>query len=106
MPDVDAGCIRAIDRAQRELRRGAGINVPILLLTSEISARRRDPMEVFHRADGVLDVERIRRSARHLGPDLTEKAIAGGLHDLALSAPAVRRRFYDTVFAFLSKKLP
>lgn len=103
LPDVDAGWVRAIEDAQRTLRRGAGIYVPVLVLTSTISAKRSDPMEVFHRADGVLNVRGIRRVAPRLGPDVTIETIPGGLHDLALSAPEARQRYYEAVFRFINR---
>ncbi len=105
MPDVDAGWVRAIELAQRRLRRGADIRVPILLLTSSQSAGAQDPMEKFHRADGVLAVAKIRRVGLTLGPDVTAVTVTDGLHDLALSAPEPRAAFLEAVFRFLAQRV-
>lgn len=105
MPDVDAGWVRAIERAQKRVRKGADIKVPVLVLTSAESARGKDPMEKFHRADGILNAAKIRRQALTLGDNVTVVEIHDGLHDLALSALPVRRVFYDNVFLFLDSLL-
>lgn len=104
MPDVDAGWIRAIDRAQKALRKGS-INVPVLLLHSARSAYPGDGAEKFSDADGVLNVNAIAAAGRKLGNDVTEVSIDGGLHDLVLSRPAVRREVYNTIFSWLSSTL-
>lgn len=101
MPDVDAGWVRAIEQAQRRLQRGAGIAVPVLLMTSARSAKASDDMAVFRCADGVLDVGKIRRAALALGPSIAMEEIEGGLHDLALSPPPVRKRYYSLIEKFL-----
>ncbi len=105
LPDVDAGWVRAIEKAQQALRHGAEIDIPVLVLTSEASARRGDGPEVFMHADAVLDVDRLRQAAASLGHDVEVKTIRGGLHDLALSAPKVRKEFFDEVLEFMHKKM-
>ena len=45
-------------------------------------------------ADVVLDVELIARRAVQLGPLVTVVRVVGGVHDLTLSPPPVRARFY------------
>ena len=101
MSDVDAGWIRAIDRAQKALLDG-GIKVPVLLLHSERSVRPGDPLERYHDSDGVLDVRLIAEAGRKLGPDVTEVTVRGGLHDLILSRREVRDKVYDVIFHWLS----
>ena len=51
----------------------------------------------MRRADSILDVELLARRAVQLGPVVTVVRIRDGLHDLALSAPAVRARFYAEI---------
>ena len=53
-------------------------------------------------ADIVLDVELIARRAVQLGPVVTAVRIAGGLHDLTLSAPPARARFYAEIDRWLA----
>lgn len=101
LPDVDAGWVRAIDRAQRELRHGH-IRVPVLLLHSAESVRLGDPKEKYGRADAILDVESIGRYGCELGDDVTEVTVDDGLHDLVLSARPVRERVYTDILRWLA----
>ena len=101
LPDVDTGWIRAIDNAQKELRKG-GIGVPVLLMHSARSARSGDSKERFSCSDGVLDVRSIAEAGRRLGPLVTDVTVDGGLHDLVLSRKDVRQSVYNTKFNWLS----
>ncbi|MDE5634609.1 MAG: alpha/beta hydrolase, partial [Muribaculaceae bacterium] len=67
LPPVDAGWIRAIDTAQRSLKKLRPINVPVLLLHSDSSAGRHDSLEAHHRAAAILNVESIAQAGRELG---------------------------------------
>lgn len=100
LPDPDAGWVRAIHRAQKQLRHRI-IKVPVLLMHSAESVRHGDPKEKYNCADAILDVTSISRYGRMLGPDVTEVGFAGGLHDLVLSRPAVRRQVYQTMLDWL-----
>lgn len=106
IPPVTFEWIRAIDNAQRAVRRGS-VNVPVLLLHSDKSASStRSPREMHRKADIVLDVTTMARVGRGLGPDVTDIAVRDGIHDLALSNPAVRRIYYDALFTWLADKFP
>lgn len=102
LPPVDAGWIRAIDTAQRSLKKLRPINVPVLLLHSDSTAGRHDTLEAHHCADAILNVESISKAGRELGPLVTDIAIPGGVHDLALSRPEPRAIFYATIFGWLA----
>ena len=56
------------------------------------------------RADAVLDARAISIAALGLGSDVTVTAVPGGLHDLTLSAPAVRADYYLRLFAWLNSR--
>lgn len=101
-PDVDAGWVRAIDNAQRELRHG-GINIPVLLMRSDNSVSGDRWSEAFNHGDAVLDVDDISRYGRMLGPSVSETVVVGGMHDLALSEPLVARAVYDAMFRFICR---
>lgn len=105
MPDVDAGWVRAIELGQRRIRKGAGIKVPILVVTSSRSAKRKDTMDVFRKADGVLDVNKIAAVACRLGNNVTIGRIDNGLHDLALSPKSIRGEYYKMIFDFLAMNM-
>ena len=59
-----------------------------------------------NRADGVLDVNDIRKYGRELGPDVTCAKVIGGMHDLVLSEPGVREALYRYIFGWLDRTLP
>lgn len=103
-PPVTAGWVRAITKAQKGLRNGkADIRVPILLLYSSRSVNGAEWTPEHNRADGVLDVNDIKKYGRQLGPDVTCARVDGGLHDLVLSAPEVREPLYRYIFNWLAR---
>ncbi len=104
---VEASWIRAIDKAQADLRnRIAPVEVPMLLAHSDHSLHPKQWTEACDSADVVLDVEHISRIGRTLGTNVTEAIVPGGMHDLALSAPGIRHAYYDTVLAWLRRTMP
>jgi alpha-beta hydrolase superfamily lysophospholipase len=97
---VHAGWAAAISRAQRKAQGGLSIDVPVLLAASARSYVGK-LSEAAHRADAVLNVEDMVRYGPRLGSQVTIVRIEGGLHDLTLSAPAVRAEFFDQVDRWL-----
>ena len=80
----------AVLKGQRRLRRGLGIEVPVLVLFSSRSGYGKSWSDRFRSCDTVLDVEDIRRYAPCLGGRVALREIDGALHDLVLSALPVR----------------
>lgn len=105
MPDPDLGWIRAIEHAQRQLRHRS-ISVPVLLMHSARSVRMGQSKEDYASGDAILDVDLISRYGRMLGPDVTEVAFEGGLHNLVLSREDVRRQVYATMLGWLKEHIP
>lgn len=105
LPDVDAAWIAAIERGQRQLRRGAHIDVPILLLHSNKSAGKGATRDQYRSADAILNVETLAAVGRRLGKYVTEVSIRGGLHDLLLSTHSVREEVYRVIFDWLAAVL-
>lgn len=101
LPDPDMGWVRAIHTAQRQLRRRK-ISVPILLMHSADSVRPGDGKEKYYHADAILDVDAISEYGNKLGEDVTEVSFPGGLHDLALSRPEIRRQVYTVMLDWLA----
>ncbi|MDE6120301.1 MAG: alpha/beta hydrolase, partial [Muribaculaceae bacterium] len=66
------------------------------------SVRPGASQDEFRRGDAILNVETLAEVGRRLGPDVTEVAIPGGLHDLVLSAPKVRENVYREIFSWLT----
>ena len=103
-PPVTAGWVRAITQAQKGLRNGkADIRIPILLLYSSRSVNGEEWTPEHNRADGVLDVNDIKKYGMQLGPDVICVRVEGGLHDLVLSSPEVREPLYRYIFNWLSR---
>lgn len=101
---ITTGWIRMIMNAQRSLRDNPErILVPTLLMHSARSVYGNKWTPEFQRADAVLDVDHIARYGSTLGPSLTEMTVEGGMHDLFLSAEAVRIPLYRAVFAWLNR---
>ncbi|MDE6801394.1 MAG: alpha/beta hydrolase [Muribaculaceae bacterium] len=98
-PAVSAGWIHAIESAQNWLHKHSDIRVPILLMHSLNSVDGSEASQ----GDAVLNVEHISQLGKHLGPDVEEVTINGGLHDLILSAPAARDSAYRAIFTFLKQ---
>ncbi|MFC0503032.1 alpha/beta hydrolase [Micromonospora costi] len=94
---VRAGWLGAIRTAQRQLRAGLDIPVPVLVACSTRSFRGRQWHESAGLADAVLDVEHIVRYAPRLGRHVTLARFDGGLHDLTLSGAAVREKVLTEV---------
>ncbi|NTW41318.1 MAG: alpha/beta hydrolase [Cellulomonadaceae bacterium] len=94
---VRPGWLQAILTGHAHVARGMTLPMPILMVASAHSVLAPRWREEMRAADTVLDVELLARRAVLLGPVVTVVRILGGLHDLTLSAPPVRQRFYDEV---------
>lgn len=101
---IKAGWIRAVHLGQRRVRKGLDIKVPVLLMSSDRSVRPASEWnDAYAGADIVLDVNDIQRYGLTLGPRVTPVTVAGGLHDLSLSARPARDRFYAVLSDWLQK---
>lgn len=100
---VTAGWIRAITKAQNTLKKHSDIKVPVLLLRSDVSVYGDKWNDAHQHGDAVLNVEHISQIGKTLGPCVTEDVVKGGLHDLALSEPSVRKQFFDDIFEWLDR---
>lgn len=100
---VTTGWIRAIDNAQRDLRKDLyPIKVPVLLMMSGQSISAQEWTPEVNRADAVLDVDDILYYGQHLSRDVKPIRFKGGLHDLALSSCPVRCNYYNRIFSWIS----
>ncbi|MGH3683236.1 MAG: alpha/beta hydrolase [Natronosporangium sp.] len=89
------GWLAAIQAGQRRLHAGLSIDVPVLVACSTRSYRGLRWHELARRADAVLDVADMVRWAPQLGRHVTLLRVNGGMHDLTLSAPAVRAALFS-----------
>ena len=91
---VRAGWLRAIRRGHRRLHQGLDVGAPVLVMTSARTVFATAWSEDIPTSDVVLDVRQIARWAPQLGRQVTIARIEGAVHDVYLSAPAVRERAY------------
>lgn len=98
---VTTGWITAIHKAQKKLQKGAGIEIPILLMHSDKSVGGYEWTPQQNCGDGVLDVADISKYGKKLGSKVTEVTIEDGLHDLVLSRKDVRDKVYAEMFSWL-----
>jgi alpha-beta hydrolase superfamily lysophospholipase len=94
---VRAGWLQAIMTGHGRVARGLAVEQPILMLASSRTVISPRWSEDMRHADVVLDVELLARRAVQLGSYVTVVRIRDGLHDLTLSPPPVRARFYAEV---------
>jgi alpha-beta hydrolase superfamily lysophospholipase len=99
---VRAGWLSAVMVGHAAVARGLQIDVPVFTAISDrtlISPRWSDEMRS---ADVVLDTDAIAHRAVQLGPVVTLVRVAGGMHDLTLSARPARERFYAELTRWLA----
>ena len=91
---VRAGWLRAILAGHATVAAGLAIDVPVLVCLSARTHINPRWSEDMRATDIVLDVETIARRASSLGDTVTLVRVDGGIHDLTLSAPEPRARYY------------
>lgn len=103
---VRVGWLRAVLQGHARVADGLGIDCPVLVTTSTRTTFLRRYSEEARAADTVLDVNRINAVAWRLGDVVTTARIEGGTHDLALSPPAGRERWFAAMGAWLRGYVP
>lgn len=98
---VLAGWLRAIHRAQVEIANGLQIGCPVLLMHAARSAWPTQIGADAMAADIVLNVQDMIRLAPCLSKQVSVQAIEDGIHDLCLSLPVPRQRFFDALEEWL-----
>ncbi|GAA1935117.1 alpha/beta hydrolase [Kitasatospora viridis] len=100
-----AGWLAAIQRGHQRVRRGLGLQVPVLVMasTASISKAKWDP--ALHHRDAVLRADDIVAVAPRLGRSVTVVRIEGGMHDLVLSGPEARAQVFTELDRWLKAYL-
>lgn len=94
---VRPGWLQAVLTGHATVARGLDLDVPVLVAVARTSLTGPRWREDMRRADVVLDTDLVARRAVMLGDVVTVVRIPDGIHDLALSAPHARARFYSEV---------
>jgi alpha-beta hydrolase superfamily lysophospholipase len=103
---VRAAWLYAVRRGQLRLHRGLGIDVPVLVMSSDRSVRAKSGVADLSSADAILDVEHMARWAPRLGRHVTLVRVEGGVHDLVLSAKPVRDQVFGELGRWIDGYLP
>lgn len=105
-PPIRVGWLRAVLQGQRKVAGGLGIEVPVLVLASTRTSFARRWSEDLRVVDTVLDVEQIAARAVRLGRCVVVVRVEEGMHDLVLSAPAVREQVFAEMARFTRGYVP
>jgi alpha-beta hydrolase superfamily lysophospholipase len=103
---VTVGWLNAIRRGQDRLRKGLGIDAPVLVACSTRTFRGRAWNDDLRLTDSVLDVEHIVRWAPRLGRRVTIARFDGGMHDLTLSGKDVRTEVFRELSRWVDAFVP
>ncbi|MGF1869345.1 alpha/beta hydrolase [Photobacterium indicum] len=98
---VYAGWLRSVYLAQKQVKAGLDIQVPILVMHSKYSYKPLFYTDKASMMDTVLVVDEINEYADYLGDHVTKIRVDGGLHDLVLSKSDVRTKVYTELFRWL-----
>jgi alpha-beta hydrolase superfamily lysophospholipase len=99
---VRLGWLRAVRAGHARVHRGLDVTAPVLVLSSDRSARPGEMGEDVHSADIVLDVRQIRHWATAIGKHVTYVAVPGARHDVVLSRAEARQRAYAEIERWLT----
>ena len=94
---VTVAFLDAVFSAQATVADGLRLEVPVLVLLSDKSYLHPRWSEAAERADVALDVNVVAHRALSLGSAVSVVRIANAMHDVFLSAPAVRARAYAAI---------
>lgn len=103
---VRVGWLRAVLHGHARVARGLDIDCPVLVTTSTRTSFLRRYSPKAREVDIVLDVDRISAVAWRLGNLVTLARIEGGTHDLALSGPEARQRWFEAMSIWLRAYVP
>jgi len=98
---IRAGWLRAILQGHQRVAAGLHIEAPILVLASSRTEFARRWHEGLRTVDTVLDVEQIAKRATRLGRCVTIIRVDEAMHDVILSAPAVRKIAFEEMSRWL-----
>lgn len=103
-PEINIGWLRAVHRAQLEMKKKFHIDKPVLILHSSESVIDLNDNNQISSMDSILNVKHIEQISKNITGDVEIQSIKGGLHDLVLSRYDVREIVYKSIFEWIKKK--
>lgn len=99
------GWLRAVVLAQRRIKAGLELELPILVMHSDrsVNAKNKGWSDQYHNVDLVLTVEDIKRLAPRLGRRTELRQIDGGKHDLVLSCKTARNHCLQVMLEWIDR---
>jgi alpha-beta hydrolase superfamily lysophospholipase len=98
------GWLAGVHEAQRRVRHGLSIDVPVLVLFAEKSSNGLLG-DITRRSDIVLMVDANAALGPGLGSDVTLERIPDAIHDVLLSPPDVRERAFGVLGSWMDSRL-
>jgi alpha-beta hydrolase superfamily lysophospholipase len=96
-PPMRLGWLRAVRAGHARVAAGLALAIPVLTLLSTRHAVARRWREELRSVDTVIDVDLVARRVLRLGRQVTVARIPGAMHDVLLSAEAVREPAFATM---------
>lgn len=103
---VNAGWVRAIYLAQKEIQAGKRFTKPVLIAFPQKSYANFRWNDRFMTADAVVNVKHIRKYAKKMTGDVRIFEIPDAVHDLFLSSQEPRNQAIELVFNWIGEKFP
>lgn len=100
---VSLGFIHATYEAQKVVKKGLSLNVPVLVMHSNKTIYDKKYSKEVARGDVILNVEDIRKNAEKIRGSVSIITIENGMHDLMLSEESVREQVYLKLFKWLER---
>lgn len=102
-PPIYLAWLRAVRIAQKKVKKGLGIPVPVLVMFSARSSWHNKWNEEARVSDTILNVKHIMTYGERLGDNVTLEEVDDGMHDLVLSRPEVREKVLISMEYFIEK---
>lgn len=102
-PPVTYSWLSAIYKAQNRVAKIEDMPIKTLLMHSDKSSNETTFNSACTNSDIVLNVDDIERHAKHMGDNIEIVIIPNAIHDIALSQPDVRDRYYYAIEEFINR---
>ncbi|MDR9398181.1 alpha/beta hydrolase [Salibacter sp.] len=100
--NVYFGWVYGVYRAQKRLRRGLHLNIPVFVIHSDHSIFKITGWsKELQQADAVLNVNDIRKHSEKIGENVKRVEIENAMHDVFLSPPDIRQKAFEELHHWL-----